>query len=212
MSESESASRRVEVVGSGVSYVTGVTLPEELSAKAKPQRCNSSEGCRGPAVGGARGLASCRDDRSPGEWQTRPVTEQPAASPEPSPQEREVTDDRAALESLVGDWLTVPEAAERLGVPLSRIRQLIADREVLALRVGERRVVAVPARFLAEDGPRSELKGTFTVLADSGLSDDEIIEWLFTPDPTLPVPGAPIDSLWAGHKTEIRRRAQELAF
>ena len=45
-----------------------------------------------------------------------------------------------------------------------------------------------------------------------GMDDDEIIEWMFTPDPTLPVEGAPIDALRAGHKTEIRRRAQELAF
>jgi len=126
-----------------------------------------------------------------------------------------VTEPSAAadhLERLVGDWLTVPDAAEQLGVPLSRIRQLIVDREVLSARVGERHVVAIPAKFFAESGPRPELKGTFTVLADGGMDDDEIIEWLFTPDPTLPVEGAPIDSLRAGHKTEIRRRAQELAF
>ncbi|MFC7594281.1 Rv2175c family DNA-binding protein [Terrabacter sp. GCM10028922] len=116
------------------------------------------------------------------------------------------------LESLVGEWLTVPDAAERLGVPLSRVRQLVSDRELLAARIGERRVTAIPAKFLDDTGPRPELRGTFTVLADGGLDDDEIIEWLFTPDPTLPVEGAPIDSLHAGHKTEIRRRAQELAF
>jgi len=116
------------------------------------------------------------------------------------------------LESLVGEWLTVPDAAERLGLQLSQVRQLIADREVLAARIGERRVVAIPARFFDETGPRPELRGTFTVLADGGMDDDEIIEWLHTPDPTLPVDGAPIDALWAGHKTEIRRRAQELAF
>ena len=116
------------------------------------------------------------------------------------------------LESLVGEWLTIPDAAERLGVPLSRVRQLVSDRELLAARIGERRVTAIPAKFLDEAGPRPELRGTFTVLADGGLDDDEIIEWLFTPDPTLPVEGAPIDSLRAGHKTEIRRRAQELAF
>ena len=112
------------------------------------------------------------------------------------------------LQDLVGDWLTVPDAAERLGVPLSRIRQWIADREVLAARVGERSVVAVPARFFDESGPRSDLKGTVTVLADGGMDDAEIIRWLFTPDETLPVDGAPIDALWAGHKREIRRRAQ----
>jgi excisionase family DNA binding protein len=114
----------------------------------------------------------------------------------------------ADLESLVGDWLTVPDAAERLGVPLSRVRQFIADREVLSTRIGERSVVAIPAKFLDNDGPRSDLKGTITVLADGGMDDLEIIRWLFTPDESLPVPGAPIDALWAGHKTEVRRRAQ----
>jgi hypothetical protein len=116
------------------------------------------------------------------------------------------------LESLVGEWLTVPDAAEHLGVPLSKVRQYLADREVLSARIGPRRVPSVPAKFFDSSGPRPELKGTFTVLADGGMDDHEIIEWLFTPDPTLPVDGAPIDALRAGHKTEIRRRAQELAF
>lgn len=118
----------------------------------------------------------------------------------------------AELETLVGEWLTVPDVAERLGVPLSRVRQIIADREVLSARIGERKVVAVPAKFFDEAGPRPELKGTFTVLSDGGMDDHAIIEWLFTPDATLPVEGAPIDAIRAGHKTEIRRRAQELAF
>ena len=121
-------------------------------------------------------------------------------------------DPRANLESLVGEWVTVPDIAERLGVPLSKVRQYLADREVLSSRVGPRRVPSIPAKFFDPSGPRPELKGTFTVLTDGGMDDDEIIEWLFTPDPTLPVDGAPIDALRAGHKTEIRRRAQELAF
>lgn len=116
------------------------------------------------------------------------------------------------LETLVGEWLTVPDLAERLRIPLSSVRQMITDREVLSSRVGERKVVAVPAKFLDEEGVRPDLKGTFTVLADGGMNDEEILRWLFTPDDTLPVPGAPIDSLRAGHKTEIRRRAQATAF
>lgn len=115
------------------------------------------------------------------------------------------------LEALVGDWLTVPDIAERLGISLSKVRFLIDERLVLSARIGERKVVAVPARFFDEEGPRSDLRGTFTVLADGGMSDAEILTWLFTPDPTLPVPGAPIDALAAGHKTEVRRRAMELA-
>lgn len=128
---------------------------------------------------------------------------QPETHPNAAPDER--------LETLVRDWLTVPDIAQRYGLSLSAVRQLIADREILSVRIREHRVVAVPARFFDETGPRPELRGTFTVLSDARLGDDEIIEWLFTPDPTLPVDGAPIDAMWAGFKTEVRRRAMELA-
>lgn len=134
-----------------------------------------------------------------------PVPSDPTASSETG---HEGTTD---LEALVGDWLTVPTIAERYGLSLSAVRQLIADREILSVRIGERRVVSVPARFFDEDGPRPELRGTFTVLADARLTDHEIIEWLFTPDPTLPAEGSPVDAMWAGFKTEVRRRAMELA-
>lgn len=115
------------------------------------------------------------------------------------------------LEDLVGDWLTVPDIAERLGIPLSAVRRMIEDRELLAARVGERRVVKVPARFLDEKA-LPHLKGTFTVLGDGGMRDEEILRWLFTRDPTLPVEGSPIDALASGFKTEVRRRAMEQAF
>lgn len=115
------------------------------------------------------------------------------------------------LDELVGDWLTVPDVAERLGVPLSTVRRMVEDRELLAARLGERRVVHVPARFLDEKA-LPHLKGTFTVLGDGGMGDEDILRWLFTPDPTLPVDGAPIDALASGFKTEVRRRAMETAF
>ena len=127
------------------------------------------------------------------------MTEQPPADAEPS------------LEALVGSWLTVPDVAERMGIALSAVRRLIEERELLSARIGERRVVAVPEQFLHEDVYR-HLRGTFTVLGDGGLDDDEILRWLFTPDPTLRVPGTPVDNLAAGFKTEVRRRAMEQAF
>jgi hypothetical protein len=123
-----------------------------------------------------------------------------------------VTAAPADLESLIGQWLTVPDLAERLELPLSAVRRLIDDREVLAARIGERKVVAVPEKFLDDEGVMPALKGTFTVLADGGMNDTEILTWLFTPDASLPVEGAPIDSLRGGFKTEVRRRAMELAF
>ncbi len=116
------------------------------------------------------------------------------------------------LEALVGSWLTIPDIAERLGLPLASVRKLVEDRELLAHRVGERRVVSVPAGFVGDEGPLHALKGTFTVLADGGMSDTEILRWLHTVDDTLPVPGSPLDAIRAGFKTEVRRRAMEVAF
>jgi len=126
--------------------------------------------------------------------------------------ERAESDDLAELEALVGEWLTVPDIAERLGLRLSEVRQLITDRQILSLRIGPRHVISIPVKFLNEDGLLPELPGTFTVLRDSRMTDTEILRWLFTPDDTLPVPGAPMDALLAGFKTEVRRRAMEAAF
>jgi hypothetical protein len=116
------------------------------------------------------------------------------------------------LEQLIGEWLTVPEIGERMGLRLSDVRQMIEDRQVLGLRIGPRNVMSVPSRFFGDAGPLPELPGTFTVLGDGRMSDAQILRWLFTPDDTLPVAGAPIDALLAGFKTEVRRRAMEAAF
>jgi len=116
------------------------------------------------------------------------------------------------LEELVGEWLTVPDIGERMGLRLSDVRQMIEDRQVLGLRIGPRNVMSVPSRFFGEAGPLPELPGTFTVLGDGRMTDPQILRWLFTPDDTLPAPGAPIDALLAGFKTEVRRRAMEAAF
>lgn len=116
------------------------------------------------------------------------------------------------LEQLVGEWLTVPDIGERMGLRLSDVRQMIEDRQVLAVRIGPRDVVSVPSKFFNEEGPLPELPGTFTVLGDSRMTDAQILRWLFTPDDTLPVPGAPMDALLAGFKTEVRRRAMEAAY
>ena len=120
--------------------------------------------------------------------------------------------DNADLESLVGEWLTVPDISERMGLRLSDVRQMIEDRQVLGVRIGPRNVMSVPSKFFNEDGPLPELFGTFTVLGDSRMTDAQILRWLFTPDDTLPVKGGPMDALLAGFKTEVRRRAMEAAY
>ena len=120
--------------------------------------------------------------------------------------------DNADLESLVGEWLTVPDIGERMGLRLSDVRQMIEDRQVLGVRIGPRNVMSVPSKFFNDEGPLPELPGTFTVLGDSRMTDAQILRWLFTPDDSLPVQGSPMDALLAGFKTEVRRRAMEAAY
>lgn len=109
------------------------------------------------------------------------------------------------------EWLTVPEIMERTGASLPVVKRWLQDRELVGVRRGESRAVMVPASFLLEDGPLPALRGTVTVLCDGGFSDAEIVDWLHQPDGTL-TGGSAVASLRAGAKTEVRRRAQEVAF
>ena len=68
----------------------------------------------------------------------------------------------------------------------------------------------MPAALIKDGAALPELAGTVTLLRDAGYADEEALVWLFTPDPTLP--GSPVEAMRAGRKTEIRRRAQALAF
>ena len=105
-------------------------------------------------------------------------------------------------------WLTVPDLAERLDLTPTRVRRLIEDRNLLAIRRDG--VLSVPEVFLDDEGPLPELRGTAILLGDSGYTDEEAMRWLLEPEDSLGV--APIDALIAGRKAEVRRVAQALAF
>ena len=123
-----------------------------------------------------------------------------------------VTDATSDLETLVGEWLSIPEFGEALGLTQRQARRLVDDKVVLAHRVGPNNALCVPAAFIEDDHLLTALEGTITVLLDARLSPDEALEWLFTADPTLPVDGSPITMLQAHRKAEVRKRASELAF
>lgn len=112
--------------------------------------------------------------------------------------------------ALVGDWVTIPDIAEALDLKVTRVHNLISDGTLVALREPDTNVRKVPALFLNSDHVLESLKGTLVVLKDAGFSDEEAITWLYTADDSLP--GRPIDALINGQKTEIRRRAQALAW
>jgi uncharacterized protein len=105
--------------------------------------------------------------------------------------------------------LSLAETADRLGLPVTRVQQALRDGHLLAIRRGGE--LAVPAMFLTEDGGIVKgLPGTITVLTDSGFTPDDIVRWLFTADDSLP--GTPIEALRTNRGTEVKRRAQALAF
>jgi Rv2175c C-terminal domain of unknown function len=112
-------------------------------------------------------------------------------------------------DAMVGDWLTIPEAADRLGLPPSRVKQFLRERKLLAVQRPEGGY-AVPAAFLDGDQIVRGLHGTLILLFDCGFTEPEALRWLFTIDETLP--GTPIQAIAENRGTEVRRRAQALAF
>ena len=104
-------------------------------------------------------------------------------------------------------WLTIPALVETLGLSLSRVRQLIDDRQLLAVR--REGILQVPAVFIRDGVPVPELRGTIFVLSDDGFTDEQAMAWLLDIDDSLNA--APIDALLAGRKAEVRRVAQALA-
>ncbi|GAA2443928.1 Rv2175c family DNA-binding protein [Streptomyces macrosporus] len=120
-----------------------------------------------------------------------------------------MTEIDAKTDALVPAWLTLPDVAERLGVEVTRVRQLIKEGQLIAVRRGENKVLQVPADFIGEGRIVKGLSGTITLLKDDGFSDEEMLEWLFTPDDTLP--GTPAQALRENRGTEVKRRAQALA-
>jgi hypothetical protein len=114
-----------------------------------------------------------------------------------------------ATDALVGEWLSLPDAADRLGIPPGRVKQLMRDRKLLTVTRPEGSA-AVPAAFLDGSQIVKGLCGTLTLLFDCGFEELEALRWLFTADDSLP--GTPIDALVKHRSTEVNRRAQALAF
>ncbi len=109
-------------------------------------------------------------------------------------------------------WLAVPDVAERLGITTSRVRDLLGERALLAVRRGENNALYIPEAFLIEVddqmGPIGTLRGTLTLLNDAGFNDDAAMEWMLSPNDELG--DSPIAELRAGHRAHVRRVAQSL--
>jgi hypothetical protein len=119
-----------------------------------------------------------------------------------------VTESLAALVGHDIEVVSLAQVAERLGVPRTRVSQMIKQGQLLGVREDDR--WSVPAAFLTTDGVVKGLPGTIQVLRDGGYADGEILRWLFADDDSLP--GTPIDALRSDRGREVKRRAQAMAF
>jgi hypothetical protein len=105
-------------------------------------------------------------------------------------------------------WLELSEVAERFGVTVTKVQQMIRDRQLLAVRRDG--AMFVPAELAAGQNVIKHLPGVLTLLHDAGYNDQEALRWLYTADETLP--GTPANALNGHGATEVKRRAQALGF
>jgi hypothetical protein len=114
------------------------------------------------------------------------------------------------LETLVGEWLDWSETGTRLGVSVSKVRQLIREHQLAAAVPTQGAGQKVPAALVMDGQIVKGVPGVLTLLHDGGYDDREALRWLFTHDDT--VPGRPIDALRENRGAEVKRRAQAMAF
>jgi hypothetical protein len=107
------------------------------------------------------------------------------------------------------EMLSLTDVAERTGIGPTGVRSLIKDGGLLAVR-REGQGLLVPADCLDGDVPVKHLRGVLTLLRDARYTDEEALRWLTTPDDTLP--GTPLQALHENRATEVKRRAQAVAF
>lgn len=108
----------------------------------------------------------------------------------------------------MSEMLSYTDVANRLGVGIAGVKQLITEHRLLALQTEEG--LAVPADLLDGEVPVKHLSGVLTLLHDARYSPEEAYTWLTTPEETLP--GTPLQALHENRATEIKRRAQALAY
>ena len=115
----------------------------------------------------------------------------------------------ADLAALVPEWIDWAETARRLGVSVGKVRTMIRDHELAAAVPSPGAGQQVPAAFVQDGLIVKGLPGLLTVLHDGGYDDRECIAWIYS---DLHLPGRPIDALRENRGSEVKRRAQAMAF
>lgn len=105
-------------------------------------------------------------------------------------------------------WINLPDVAERLGVPVTKVHQMIRDGALLAVKRDGVRVV--PAELVANSTVLKHLPGVLTLLHDAGYNEEDALRWLYLPDDDLD--GNAARGLAGPRAREVKRRAQALGF
>lgn len=110
-------------------------------------------------------------------------------------------------EDVLPDSVTLiplPDVADQLGMVVTRVHQMLRDHQILAVRRDG--VAGIPKEFFDSTGAVAKhLTGLITVMRDGKYTDEEILEWIYTEDDTLP--GRPIDAIHGPLAREVLRRA-----
>lgn len=117
--------------------------------------------------------------------------------------------DAVDLSVLIEEWFDWKAAGEALGVSVNKVRQYIREHQLAAVVPAPGAGQQVPAELIQDGQIVKGVPGLLTTLHDGQYDDREIIEWLFTPDDTLP--GRPIDALRENRGSEVKRRAQAMS-
>ena len=128
--------------------------------------------------------------------------------------ERETTEESVILDQATGgvpageSVIAIPDAAERMGVVVTKVMDLLNNGQQLAIRLDNVRYI--PEMFFTEDGDLNKfVPGVISLLSDGGYSSQEILEYLYEADDSLP--GRPVDALHGHLAREVMRRAQAMA-
>lgn len=103
------------------------------------------------------------------------------------------------------ELLTIPQVAEAMHLPVTRVHQHLSDGHLVAVR-DDNGVRMVPALMIQDGAVVKSLPSVITQLRDARYEDHEIVDWLFRADDSLP--GSPIEALRANRGSEVKRRAQ----
>jgi excisionase family DNA binding protein len=106
----------------------------------------------------------------------------------------------------VKTWVTIEQAAEKLGVSPSKVRRLLEERILFAVKVDGRPMI--PGEIIVGREPLSSIRGSLLQLLDLGLTEAEAIDWLYEENQELGE--TPMAALLKGHKAPVRRAAQAL--